>query len=164
MRGIGLEGALWLMAERDPATFDNHVRRFVYDHTIDVGLPPTAAEAARSLACPDAAIRSAFHRLADAHMLVLQQDSGEILMANPFSAIPTPFLVQAGDHAYHGSCIWDALGIPAMLKRDASIRTSCGDCGAAVTLHITQGALAPVDAVAHFAIPAAHWWDDIVFN
>jgi hypothetical protein len=37
-------------------------------------------------------------------------------MANPFSAVPTPFLVRSGDRSWYGNCIWDALGIPAMLQ------------------------------------------------
>jgi hypothetical protein len=56
------------------------------------------------------------------------------------------------------------MGIPAMLHQDAVIRASCGDCGTAMTLRITNGSLEPAEGIAHFAIPAAHWWDDIVFN
>jgi hypothetical protein len=96
--------------------------------------------------------------------LVLQKGSGEVLMANPFSAVPTPFLVKAGDCSYYGNCIWDAMGIPAMLKQDAFIEASCGCCSTAMNLKITNGSLEEARGLAHFAIPAAHWWDDIVFN
>ena len=85
-------------------------------------------------------------------------------MANPFSAVPTPFLVKAGGRSYYGNCIWDAMGVPAMLKQDALIEASCGCCGSAMNLKITNGSLEETGGIAHFAIPAAHWWDDIVFN
>ena len=47
-------------------------------------------------------------------------------MAEPFSAVPTPFAVYVDDQRYFGNCIWDALGIPAMLHADARIESSCG--------------------------------------
>jgi hypothetical protein len=36
-------------------------------------------------------------------------------MAMPLSAIPTPFQVEVGGRHFFGNCIWDALGIVAML-------------------------------------------------
>ena len=143
---------------------DQEVRRYIYDRFLKTGLAPTMAETAAALASPLAEVQASAHRLADAHMLVLQKGTGQVLMANPFSAVPTPFLVQVGAQSYFGNCIWDAFGIPAMLHQDAIIRASCGDCGTAVTLQIANGSLVPAEGIAHFALPAAHWWDDIVFN
>lgn len=144
--------------------FDKEVRRYVYDYVMKKGVPPAIIEAATGLSSAQSEIRASFQRLADAHMLVLQRDSGEILMANPFSAVPTPFLVQVGARSFYGNCIWDAMGIPAMLRQDAVVRASCGDCGTAMNLKITNGSLEKAEGIVHFAIPAAHWWDDIVFN
>ena len=144
--------------------FDKVVRHHVYDSVMQAGLLPTIAETSSALARSPAEVRDSFQRLADSHILVLQKGSGEILMANPFSAVPTPFLVKARGHSYYGNCIWDAMGIPAMLKQDAVIEASCGCCSTAMNLSITNGSLAEAQGIAHFAIPAAHWWDDIVFN
>ncbi|HEX5974735.1 MAG TPA: organomercurial lyase [Rubrobacteraceae bacterium] len=85
-------------------------------------------------------------------------------MANPFSAVPTPFLVRAGDRSWYGNCIWDAMGISAMLQQDAVIEASCGCCGMAMQVTVVNGSLEEAPGIAHFAIPAARWWDDIVFN
>jgi len=150
----------------DPATttFDQQVRHYAYDQTMKAGVPPTVAETVAALSTIPAEVEVSFHRLAEAHMLVLQRDTGEILMANPFSAVPTPFLAQVDGRTYYGNCIWDVMGIPAMLKRDAFIQTSCGDCGTSMTLRIVDGSLEPALGIAHFAVPAAHWWTDIVFN
>jgi hypothetical protein len=111
--------------EQDEATFDYEVRRYVYDHVMKEGLPPTIAETASALSTTPDAVEASFRRLADGHILVLQRGTGEILMANPFSAVPTPFRVKAGDGSWYGNCIWDAMGIPAMLKQDAAIEASC---------------------------------------
>jgi hypothetical protein len=96
-------------------------------------------------------------------VLVLKPDTGEILMANPFSAVPTPFLVQTEKFSAYGNCIWDALGIPAMLGRDARIVTSCADCGASAEITVSAGTVKG-DGILHFAIPAHDWWNDIVFT
>lgn len=96
-------------------------------------------------------------------MLVLQRN-GEILMANPFSAVPTPFLVSVGQQSWYGNCIWDAMGIAAMLHRNAFIETSCGCCGTAMTLETPDDCVDGDERIVHFAIPAVRWWDDIVFN
>lgn len=145
-------------------TFDQEVRRYVYDQTMKTGSSPTVAETAEALSTLSDEVQASFHRLADARMLVLQRDTGEILMANPFSNVPTPFLAQVDGQTYYGNCIWDVMGIPAMLKRDAVIHTSCGDCGTSMNLRIVNGALEPAIGIAHFAVPAAQWWNDIVFN
>lgn len=143
---------------------DRNVRRFVYDVTLRRGYPPTVAETATGLSAAQGDVRASFQRLAAGRVLVLQPGSGEILMANPFSAVPTPFLVELDDYSCYGNCIYDALGIPAMLHKDARIKTSCGDCGLAMEVRIVKGSLRAVEGIIHFAIPALHWWDDIVFN
>ena len=150
--------------ENNPDELDKKVRFHVYDTVMKSGKTPTLAETAAALARDEDAIRSSVNRLAEAHMVVLQRGRGEILMANPFSAIPTPFLVTAGGKSYYANCIWDAMGVPAMLGQDATIDASCGCCGTAMSLEITDGKLDNPQGIAHFAIPARRWWDDIVYN
>src|SRR5687767_2183541 len=151
-------------AEQEKIALDKVVRGHIYDFAMREGLPPTITETSSALSRSPDEVKDSFQRLADGHILVLQKVSGEILMANPFSAVPTPFLVKAGGRSYYGNCIWDAMGIPAMLKQNAAIEASCGCCSTAMNLNVTDGSLGQAHGIAHFAIPAAHWWDDIVFN
>ena len=51
-----------------------------------------------------------------------------------------------------------------MLHQDARIKTACGDCGLALELRVVDEQVQGDLSVVHFAIPAHHWWDDIVFN
>jgi Alkylmercury lyase len=139
------------------------LRRSIYDRLMGGGTMPTMEELSTTARLPLATIRASLARLADAHQLVLQRD-GEILMANPFSAVPTPFVVSASEHSWYANCIWDAMGVAAMLHRPVTIDASCGCCGTALTLRVPQDCSDQNAARAHFAIPAAHWWDDIVFN
>lgn len=143
---------------------DVKVRASVYDITIGTGVPPTVQDLARTLDIPSTSVRESLERLAAGKALVLQRDSREVLMANPFSAVPTPFAVRANARLYYGNCIWDALGIPAMLQTDATIDCSCGCCGEAMRLTVRSGQLEPLEGVVHFAIPAHQWWQDIVYN
>ena len=151
------------MSQPSPG-FDRQVRQHIYEFTLSRGYPPTLADAAASLAVSASEVSAAFRRLADAHMLVLQPETDEILMASPFSAVPTPFLVETDAFTCFGNCIWDALGIPAMLKQDARIKTACPDCGTGLSLSVSAGSLRAPDGLIHFALPARRWWDNIVFT
>ena len=142
---------------------DRQVRREVYDFTMGSGSPPHASQLAQALSLDHQQIRESLARLAAAHILVLQPESGEILMANPFSAVPTPFRVAVDGFLACGNCIWDALGIPAMLKADATIDTSCADCGTAMRIAVADGKVSG-EGLLHFAVPAREWWNDIVFT
>ena len=150
--------------EQQQDRLDLEIRRHVYDQLLNGRAAPTIAATAAALGVEPSKVRAGFERLAQARVLVLQEGSREIMMANPFSAVPTPFHVEAGGHSWWGPCIWDALGILAMVKQDGRIRTACGDCGEAMTLTIKQGTLTAGESIIHFGLPAKHWWDNIVFT
>ena len=143
--------------------FDVQLRAHVYDATFRDGTPPRIDAAASALGVSVGEVRESLRRLAAARALVLQADD-EILMANPFSAVPTPFTVVAGGRSYYGNCIWDALGIPALLGADATVTAGCGDCGEDLTLVVANGGLVQSEGVVHFAVPARRWWDNIGFT
>ena len=146
------------------AHLDDVVRVAVYRLFIDLGRAPVAAEVARSIIRSPVAVEEAFRRLHEAHLLVLAQGSDYIWMANPFSALPTAYSVNSGDRRFWGNCIWDALGILAVLGSDGSVAALCPDCGEELHLEVREGNLVPTDHVVNFTVPARHWWDDIGFN
>ena len=141
---------------------DVAVRCCVYDIALESGRVPARRECARALGRPDAEIAASFARLHEAHQLVLGP-GGEILMAMPFSSVPTPFVVSSGGFRTFANCGWDALGVAAMLRRDAVVSTSCPDCGDALEIGVA-GARASGDAVLHFALPVRRWWESVVFT
>ena len=143
---------------------DVQVRQFIYDHTIEHGVPPSARQAAAELGVAEEQLRAAFERLAAGRVLVLERDTREIQMAMPFSAFPTAFPTRVGATTYHANCAWDALGIPAMLKQDARIDGSCGCCSLPLSLRVTGGRLEPATGLVHVAVPARRFWDNITFT
>ena len=145
-----------------PELFDKQVRRYIYEYFVQHWQAPTVLQCAQVLASDVSHVQAAFRRLAEGKALVLQ-NNGEILMAEPFSVVPTAFYVEVDTNSWWGNCIWDALGIPAMLKQDARIVTACGCCNDAMTVEIRNDELFHASGVVHFAIPPRDWWKNVVF-
>lgn len=146
------------------AAVDREVRLFVYERFLDEALPPTVEDVAGALALSMEDVEASFARLEAEHVLVFAPGTRNIWMANPLSAFPTPFHVETPRGAYWGTCIWDAFGVVAMLGGDGAISTSCADCGEAIELRVAGGSLKPADGIAHFAVPARRWWDNIGYT
>jgi hypothetical protein len=108
-------------------------------------------------------VRDAWRRLHDAHALVLDGD-GAIRMANPFSAVPTPYRVEAAGRSWYANCAWDAFGICAALHVDGRVDATCPDCGEPIAVEVRDERPDDESLVFHCLVPAAQWWDDIVFT
>jgi Alkylmercury lyase len=136
---------------------DIALRNRTYARFVELGRAPTPAE----LGQPEEVL-ACWRRLHDAHALVL--DGDEIRMANPFSAVPTAYVVHAAGRRWYANCAWDAFGICAALDADGRIETACPDCGEPIVVEVRDGRPDDVTLVFHCLVPAAHWWDDIVFT
>jgi hypothetical protein len=143
---------------------DNRVRLAVYGHFIDTGARPGVKDLSQRLGLSPEAVEDSLRRLGSQRVLVLEEGSTDIRMAMPVSGVPTGFRVETPLGGWWANCAWDALGIAAMLQVTARVETRCEDCGEALTVRVEQGRLARSEGVIHFAIPAARWWEDIVFT
>jgi alkylmercury lyase-like protein len=126
------------------------MRREIYRHYAATGEPPT-------LAADDVAALEAVHA-------VVRDPAGAIAFANPFATRPAPFRVESDHGVHHAICAWDALGILAALDSDGTVETHCLDCAETIAIRVRQGALDPAEAVVHFLVPAARWYDDLGFT
>ena len=95
---------------------------------------------------------------------MLNPATDEIRMANPFSAVPTAYRVHADGRWWYANCAWDAFGICSALDVDGRIESSCPDCGEPYAVEVTGRRIDRSDLLFHCLVPAAHWWDDIVFT
>lgn len=143
---------------------DAALRFSLYRFIVSHGHIPKIRELAGAISHPERMIRSGLRRLAQLHILVLQPRTDEILRAAPFWAVPTAFDVRAGKCSWWASCIWDALAIPLMLRRDAIITTACPCCDFEMELRVREGRLARANGVIHFAVPASRWYENVVFT
>jgi Alkylmercury lyase len=143
---------------------DLELRRQTYAQLAQLGRPPMAAEVAAASGRSRDEVRAGWRRLHAEHALVRDQVTGEIVMASPFSGVPTAYRVQASGRWWYANCAWDAFGICAALHADGQIETSCRDCGHELRIAV-QGERPDDDSLLfHCLVPAVRWWDDIVFT
>ena len=150
------------MAELD---LDTKVKLAIYEITADTSRVPNSSQVADKIDIGENEVRSAFARLHGKRLLLPEPgDATRIRMAPPFSGIPTSFPVEANGKQYYANCVWDAYGIAAALHCDAVSRASDGHTGEPLTLEVKNGQPILKPYVAHFAVPAAHWWDNLIFT
>jgi hypothetical protein len=143
---------------------DLAVRNLTYARFADLGRAPTADQVAVAAGRDRAEVMAAWERLHAEHALVLHPATGEIRMANPFSAVPTAYRVHAAGRWWYGNCAWDAFGICAALHEDGRIETSCPDCGEPLRITVRNQHPDDEGLLFHCLVPAARWWDDIFFT
>ncbi len=143
---------------------DREVRLHVFDRAAETARVPSPAELAAALGRARPEIEESLRRLGAGRAVILAPGTANIWAANPFSAVPSSFRVDARGRTYWGICIWDALGIPAALGADATVTARCGDCDEELILEVRGGTLARVEGIVHFGVPAARWWDNIGYT
>ena len=145
--------------------FDTTVKLHIYRVIAETTRAPTSLEVAQALNCSTEEVEAAFQRLYQKRLLVLEPgDNSRIRMAPPFSGVKTPFRVEAGGKSYYAPCAWDSLGISAALHSDVDIFAADGFTGEAMSLQVRDGNPVPEECVIHFAVPAARWWEDIIYT
>ena len=146
-------------------TTDTDVRLHILEQILSRGAPPSTAETAAALRLSDVDAQDAYDRLAAGRIIVLRPGTRDVLMAAPLSGVPTRHIARMADgRSHYGNCVWDALGVIAMLGTDGDLISSCPDCDTPLELSVRGGALQPSTAVVHFSVPAARWWEDVVFT
>lgn len=143
---------------------DIELRNATYALFVELGRAPTLEETAGAVSSTAADVEGGWRRLHDAHALVLDLPEPAIRMANPFAAVPTSFRVHAGERDWYANCAWDAFGICVVLRSDGRIETTCPDCGEEVRVEVRGNRPDDESLLFHCLVPAAHWWDDIVFT
>jgi hypothetical protein len=126
---------------------------------VELGRAPVAAELGK-----EEEVRTGWRQLHEAHALVLNPATEELRMANPFSAVPTAYRVHASGRWWYANCAWDAFGVLAALDVGGRVESSCPDCGEPYAVEVVDGRVDRSDLLFHCLVPAARWWDDIVFT
>lgn len=139
-------------------------RNLTYRMFVTLGRAPTPDQVAEEAQVSLADVAARWGRLAEEHALVLEEGALALRMVNPFSAVPTPHRVESGGRSWYANCGWDAFGICAALHSEGRIATTCPDCGDQLVVHVRDGLPDNDSYVFHCLVPAAHWWDDIVFT
>ncbi len=141
---------------------ERRIRALVYRSFLTTGVAPSSAALAGASGAPPRDVAAALTSLADAHLLVLHPGSVDVWMAHPFSAVPTPFLIETDARRYYANCAWDAAGILSVVG-DGRCVTRCGDCGEELAFEVAGGVVRGSGCI-HFLVPARRFWDNIAFT
>ena len=144
--------------------FDTQVKLAVYHHFAETGRRPSLAEVTQRVGADDGSVLEAYKRLRAQRLLVLEVDGSSIRMASPFSGVPTHHIVEADGIQYYANCAWDALGVLAALHKPGTVHSQCAQSGEPLHLNVGLQGPEPSDWLFHCLVPAAKWWDDIVFT
>jgi hypothetical protein len=139
------------------------LRLAVYQAFARSGRAPEPRELAERLGVSVADIDRGLAELARHRDLALDEH-GRITMAHPFSAVPLGFSVMGRRTLWWGGCAWDSFALPHLLpdEDEVLVATTCPACERAHAWRVGTDAPPPGDQLAHFLIPAARMWDDVV--
>jgi hypothetical protein len=146
------------------------IRVAVYEQFAHTGQAPAATELATRFEAPVTEVAEALSELARRRHLALDPTRsddagvGRIALAHPFSSIPMGFSVMGRETLWWGGCAWDSFALPQLVPDDPEmlVATTCPACGRPHAWVVDRDGSPPGDQVAHFLVPAARMWDDII--
>lgn len=140
-----------------------NLRVAVYTAFATTGRAPDTQRLANELGVDVAAVHHGLGELAQARHLVLDPE-GRIVMAHPFAAIPLGFSVMGRSTLWWGGCAWDAFALPHLIPDQSPVlvATRCPACDKALAWNVGTEAPPVGTEVAHFLVPTARMWDDVV--
>jgi hypothetical protein len=139
------------------------LRLAVYRSFARTGRAPGEDELADRLRVDVEAVRAGLAELARTRHLVLDR-AGHIVMAHPFSAVPLGFAVMGRQTLWWGGCAWDSFALPHLLPHEGEVlvATRCPACSRPHAFNVGDSGPPDGEQVAHFLVPAARMWDDVV--
>jgi alkylmercury lyase-like protein len=139
------------------------LRLLVYGELAATGRLPSIDELGQRLTATPAEIERGLGHLARERHVVLD-GKGRVVMAHPFATIPLGFSVMGRSTLWWGGCAWDAFALPALLpdEPEVLVATRCPGCGRALAWTVNRDGPPAGREVAHFLVPAARMWDDVV--
>jgi hypothetical protein len=139
------------------------LRLAIYRWFANTGRPPTRDDLAEQLTLDVAKVRAGLIELNRTRHLVLNE-ADQIVMAHPFSAVPLGFAVMGRRTLWWGGCAWDSFALPHLLPYEGEVlvSTRCPACSCPQAWNVGNERPPDGDQVAHFLVPAARMWDDVV--
>lgn len=139
------------------------LRVAIYRSLASTGQAPRAADLRVQLGVDDRVLRAGLRELAAARHLVLDADD-DVVMAHPFATVPLGFSVMGASTLWWGGCAWDAFALPHLLPEQAPVlvATRCPNCTRPLAWSVGNEEPPSGDQVAHFLVPVAHMWDDVL--
>jgi len=141
------------------------VRKFIFDHFFEQATAPSLEEAMRHFGLSREEGFDQFKKLESNHHILLVPGTQRILMANPFSAVNTPFRVRAGGMNYFANCAWDTVSLHVMLDMDARVEAYCHHCAEKIDISLSGGRVkssTPSEPLIFLSMPVARWYENLI--
>ncbi len=141
------------------------MRKYIFDHFYEHATPPTLEEAMREFGLSRKEAFSRFKEVEADHHIVLVPGTQRILMANPYSAVATPFRVQVGGRWYFANCAWDTVSLHVMLGEEAKVESYCHHCAEPIEILLRDGKVvssSPKEPLIFLSVPVARWYDNLI--
>ncbi|MET1042847.1 MAG: organomercurial lyase [Microbacteriaceae bacterium] len=141
------------------------VRLAIYRTFARTGREPDVAELADRFDLTEDEVREQYRALAADRHLALD-DAGDIVLAHPFSTRNLGFTVASDETLWWGGCAWDSFAVPHLVPEASPslVATTCPACGAPHAFVVHKDEPPRGTQVAHFLVPAAQIWDDVVHS
>ena len=135
---------------------DRNVRAEVYRQLVEGSDPVDSESIAGQLDLQVGDVTDSLNRLENEHRLALDGDM--VRIANPFSGVPTDYTTVVEGRSWFANCAWDGLAILGLFG-DGLVRRE----GTELIWEVRAGEVTP-EGLIHLRVPAAKFWDDIVFT
>ncbi len=90
---------------------------------------------------PGPIVEKALSHLVERGTALVEAGTGKILGIRGLSLVQTDHELVLNAHPYYAWCAVDAVGIPAALSADASVRSRCHHCQSPLTIEFRNGAI-----------------------
>lgn len=141
------------------------IRKYIFDHFFDYTTSPPLEEVMQRFKLTRLEAFESFRELEKDHQIVLVPGTQRILMANPFSAIQTPFRVYVGSRRFYANCAWDSVALHVMLEQDARVESFCHHCAEPIELFLSKGeakSSKPASPLIFLSTPVSKWYDNLI--
>jgi hypothetical protein len=141
------------------------VRTFIYQHFAATTRAPELTDIQQHFGLGAEAVMDLLNALHAIHALFLDPGTTNIRIANPFSAVPTPFVAEVNGKRYWANCAWDSFGVIAALQAaEGAIHATCAQDGSPLALQIHQGQVVETTALIHVLVPFHQWYENMVYT
>jgi hypothetical protein len=141
------------------------VRKYIFDHFFEYATAPSLEEVMQRFRLTRREAFGSFRELEADHHILLVPGTQRILIANPYSAISTPFRVFIGGKRYFANCAWDTVSMHVMLELDARIESFCQHCADPIEISLIRGEVKssrPAAPIIFLSTPVSKWYDNLI--
>ena len=132
------EDAVWKSFTAELTREERAVRSTAFQAIVAGEVVDTTALARATALAPEH-VDAVLGRLISRGLAVIEPGTGRVVGIGGLSLVPTQHRLRMRGREFFTWCAWDAIGIPSALAEDATVSSSCGECGQALNVELSAG-------------------------